>query len=263
MIGGSMQAEGDRKKADSEEAAEETTAEKKSLLGGLKGLAAGVGRILRRPKHALLSGEVKVIDAFSGALKRLRKRAAEFDSEIPPAAGQDGEREAREEGHARSKPQEERGKAKEMPEEAVVEAHPHSTFHVILLYVLVLIIGCVVGMIFSFLLLSTMVTNQAKKIDDQRDEISQLERQHTHLLESEARCRDENKQYRQRIGEFEAEQAAREAKEAAAQEAAAMLAGAARGKAAASAPQKTGNCKLGAGNVDNNLNRCIEEFNRK
>ncbi|MFA7280376.1 MAG: hypothetical protein WC100_09775 [Sterolibacterium sp.] len=260
-----MQAEGDQKKEGSEEAAAEAEPEKSSLLGRLKGATAGIGRIFRRPKHALLSGEVKVIDAFSGVLQRLRKRAADSDSEIAPAEGQDEAREGREESHAKSKPHEERGKAKEKdkPQEAVAESHSHSTFHVILLYVLVLIIGCVVGMIFSFLLLSTMVTNQAQKIEDQQDEISQLEKQHTHLMESEAKYRDENKQYRQRISEFEAEQAAREAKEAAAQEAAALLSGPSRGRASPSTPQKTGNCKLGAGSIDNNLNRCIEEFNRK
>jgi hypothetical protein len=263
-----MQAEGEQKKESSEEAATEAAPEKSSLLGRLKSATAGIGRIFRRPKHALLSGEVKVIDAFSGVLQRLRKRAADSDSEIAPAEGQDGAREpreGREESHAKGKPQEERGKAKEKekPQEAVAESHPHSTFHVILLYVLVLIIGCVVGMIFSFLLLSTMVTNQAKKIDDQRDEISQLEKQHTHLMESEAKYRDDNKQYRQRISEFEAEQAAREAKEAAAQEAATLPSAAARGKAGSSTPLKTGNCKLGAGSIDNNLNRCIEEFNHK
>ncbi|MBI5922121.1 MAG: hypothetical protein HY847_10820 [Betaproteobacteria bacterium] len=256
-----MQAEGDQKKEGSEETAAETAPEKSSLLDRLKGATAGIGRIFRRPKHVLLSGEVKVIDAFSGVLQRLRKRAADSDSEITPAEGQDEAHEGREESRAKSKPREERSKAVEKPQEAVAEAHPHSTFHVILLYILVLIIGCVVGMIFSFLLLSTMVTNQAKKIDDQRDEISQLERQHTHLLESEAKYRDENKQYRQRISEFEAEEAAREAKEAAIQETAAAASGVSRARPGT--PQKTGNCKLGAGNIDNNLNRCIEEFNRK
>lgn len=230
------------------------------LLLGLKGLLHVIGGLFQRPKHVLQAGVVKIIDAGSGLLQRLRKRTAESGAEQAP---DDEHRAVRPESQAKAKARE--AHAKEAPPQEVAAPHPHSAVHTILLYLLMLVIGSVAGMTFSFVLFSTMVSNQAKKIEDQRDEISQLEKQHSRLLESEANYRKESNEFRQRLSELEALEAARNAataaQEAAANPAAANPATTARGKQPVA--RKTGNCNLAAGNIDNNLNRCIDEFNRK
>lgn len=239
---------------------EDTPAAGSKLLLSLKKLLHAIGGLFQRSKHILQGGVAKIIDAGRGLLQRLRKRTTE------PGEGQapDDERKAaRPESQAKAKARE--AHAKEVPPQEVAAPHPHSAVHSILLYLLVLIIGSVAGMTFSFLLFSTMVSNQAKKIDDQRDEISQLEKQHSRLLESEANYRKESNESRQRLSELEALEAARvaatAAQEAAANPTAANPATTARGKQPVA--RKTGNCTVDAGNIDQNLNRCIDEFNRK
>lgn len=251
-----MQPDGERKEEAPENVQEDIPGAGNRLLLNLKQFLKALGRPFLRPKHLLQAGLVKIIDASTGLLQRLRKSAAEPAAEETSA---DERSAAREESHAR-KPREDHGK--EAPPKPAVAAHPHSPIHNILIYLLVLIVGGLAGMTFSFVLFSTMVSNQAKKIDDQRDEISQLEKQHSILLESEARYRKENNEYRKQLSEIEAAAAARNAEtEKAAREAAgnSVAPQGARHPVA----RKTGNCNLEAGNIDNNLTRCVEEFNRK
>lgn len=243
-----------------ESAKEDAPAAGNKLLPSLKRLLHAIASFFQRPIHLLQASVVKILDACSGLLQRLRKRAVEPGKEQTP---DDERRAARPESHAKAKPREDHAK-EAPPKEAAVPA-PHSAVHSALLYLLVLIVGSVAGMTFSFLLFSTMISNQAKKIDDQREDISQLEKQHSRLLESEARYRKENTEYKQRLSELEALEAARvaatTAQEAAASQAAANSSAAARGKPPVA--RKTGNCTVDAGNIDHNLNRCIDEFNRK
>ena len=265
LDGAKETAQGAAKEHVKESVKEDSPAAENKLLLSLKRLLHSIGSLFQRPKHLLQAGVVKALDTCSGLLQRLRKRAAEPGAEEAPA---DGRSSAREESHAKAKVREDRGKeapAKEVPPKEAAVPRPHNAVHSILLYLLVLIVGSVAGMIFSFLLFSTMVSNQAKKIEDQRDEISQLEKQHSRLLESEANYRQENNETRQRLRELETleteRMAAKAAQEVAANQAAANASAAARGKPPVA--RKAGNCTVDVGKIDQNLNRCIEEFNRK
>ena len=256
-----MQPDGERKEGAPEDVQEDIPVAGNRLLLSLKQFLRASGRLFLRPKHFVQAGVVKIIDAGTGLLQRLRKSAAEPSAE---EASADERSAAREESHAR-KPREDHSKEappKQAPPKQAVAAHPHSPIHNILIYLLVLIVGGLAGMTFSFVLFSTMVSNQAQKIDDQRDEISQLEKQHSILLESEARYRKENNEYRKQLSEIEATAAARNAE---AEKAAREAAGNSVAPQGARRPvaRKTGNCNLDAGNIDNNLTRCVEEFNRK
>jgi len=225
------------------------------LLPRVKQLLSRLGGFLLRPLHILRTAAAKIGVAGRGLLQRFRKPSAE------PDAAEDQKHErgaAREEKHAKTKAREEPGKEVQPPPASA--PHPHSAVHSVLLYLLVLIIGSIAGMVFSFVLFSTMVSNQAHKIDDQRDEISQLEKQNSRLLESEANYRKENKEYRQRLDELEALEASRNPA-VAVPEPAGNPGLPARAKTPVA--RKTGTCNLDAGNVDNNLTRCVDEFNRK
>lgn len=216
------------------------------------------GRLLLRQKTFLQTGLLKVIVAGKGLLLRLRKQAPEGDEADERNAkreerpGKSEERPGKRDDHSKAVP----------PAEPVAAPQPRSSAQSILLYVLVLLVGGLAGMTFSFVLLSAMVYNQAQKIDIQNDEIAQLERQHSKLMESEAKYRRENGEYRQRLSEIEALEAARKAeKEAALQESRAASSLAASGKAVVA--KKTGNCNVDASNIGSNLARCVDEFNRK
>lgn len=205
----------------------------------------GLGRF-KRLKLFFVTRYVKAIDVLSGALKRLRSRAGQ-----PPS--DDGESDEKSEARSSNK------KAKASHADAAAhEAKPpapHSAVRSVFLYLLVVIVGIIVGMIFSFALLSNMVINQAKKIEDQRDEISQLERLNAKALEAEAR-------YRNRLAEAESElnQLARKTEREPAPTEAVKPSGATFDKS--SSARKTGNCTLEAGNPEQ-LAKCVEDFNRK
>lgn len=204
---------------------------------------AGVSR-WQRLKRLVISRYLRVIDALSGVLKRLRKRAGKPVEE-------DGQREEREEPRGSRKP------AKTPhPDQAPAAAPPapRGPVRSLFIYLLVLIVGIIAGMIFSFALLSNMVINQAQKIGDQRDEISQLENQYSKALESQAK-------YRNRLSDVESQLnqlTQRIGKEAPAEPA--NPPATAKEKSPISA--KTGNCTLESGNAEE-LARCIDDFNRK
>ena len=201
---------------------------------------------LSRLKRFFRSAYVRIIDATTGRLKRLRDRIG-------------GPEEEQGEGEERSESRTSRKKTKLAPTElepAAAAPHaPRSPVRSFFIYLLVLIVGIIAGMMFSFALLSNMVINQARKIGDQRDEISQLEKQYSRVLESEVK-------YRNRLSEIETQlnQASRAtAKESAPAESSKPPAAA---KEKSSISQKTGNCNLESGNAEM-LSKCIDEFNRK
>lgn len=205
---------------------------------------AGVSR-WQRLKRFVIARYLRVIDALSGVLKRLRKRAGKPVEE-------DGQREEREETRSSRKP----AKAPHADQAATAQPPPppRSPVRSFFIYLLVLIIGIIAGMTFSFALLSNMVINQAQKIGDQRDEISQLEKQYSKALESQAK-------YRNRLSDVESQlnqRTQRGGKEAPAEPA--NPPATAKEKSPNSA--KTGNCNLESGNAEE-LARCIDDFNRK
>ncbi|MFA7268218.1 MAG: hypothetical protein WC073_02615 [Sterolibacterium sp.] len=230
---------------------------KQRLWPRIKQSMQGTGRLLLRPIHLLRAGLAKIADAGRGLLKRLRKPAAEPAEEEAHTDKRGAERDERPgKGSARAE------RHKEAAPKEAPAPQPQKGVPSVLLYLMVLLIGVVVGMTFSFALLSTMVFNQAQKIEAQNDEISQLEKQHSILLESEAKYRNENAEYRQRLNKLETLAAAQNApKETPSHESGENPTVPPSGKSAA--PRKTGNCNLEVGNIGNNLSRCVDEFNRK
>ncbi|MCX7169031.1 MAG: hypothetical protein NTY41_01760, partial [Proteobacteria bacterium] len=132
-----MEPDGEQKKdvsADSLDGAKETAKEhvKESvkedapaagnkLLLSLKRLLHATVSLLQRLRQLLQAGVVRILDAGSGLLQRLRKRAAEPGAE---KASDDERRAARPESHAKAKPREDHAK-EAPPNEAAVPA-PHS-----------------------------------------------------------------------------------------------------------------------------------------
>lgn len=224
---------------------------------GLKGFWHAISSRLQRTRNFFAAGLVRMRDAGSGLLKRLKKRsvdAAEGDAETD-------ERHAERPARKEKKPVRDERVRTETPQEATPQA-PRSGLHNLIINLLVLVIGAIAGMTFSFTLLSSMLFNQANRINDQREDIGQLEKQVSRIMESEARYRKENNELQKRLSEMEATAAAQNAaKEAPLAESAASSAPHSTGKQAQA--KKSGDCKLDAGNLGSNLNRCIDEFNRK
>lgn len=201
---------------------------------------------LKRLKQLVLSRYLRVIDAMSGVLKRLRSRV-----------GKSRQEEDQEDEKGEPRASRKTTKAPHADEAAVAAAPPapRSPVRSFFIYLLVLLVGILTGMIFSFALLSNMVINQAQKIGDQRDEIAQLEKQYSRVLQSEAK-------YRNRVSEVEAQldQITRTTvKETAAVEASTAPAATSEKPAK---PRNVGNCALESGDPGK-LARCIDEFNRK
>ncbi len=249
-----MQPDGERKGEAPADVQEDIPVAGNRLLLSLKQFLQALGRPFLRPKHFLQAGAVKLIDGCTGLLQRLRNRVAESD-----AGGGDERSAAREESHAKSKPREDHGK--EAAPKQVAAPPPRRAVQGVLLYLLVLIVGGLAGMTFSFVLFSTMVSNQAQKIDNQRDDISQLEKQHSILMESEARARKESNEYRKQLSDIDAREAARHTEAEKQLREAAANSGAPPG--AKQVANKAGNCKLDGGTGDSKLPRCVEEFNRR
>lgn len=253
-----MNSEEDPKEDKREEKQEDAPESGNRLLLGLKRIGRTIAGQLQRTKHFFQAGLVRAIDVSSGLLQRLKKRAEESGDRETRADERHAEREPR---HEKTPVREERAKAKE-PKEVEVQPTARSPLHNFIIYLLVLVVGAIAGMTFSFALLSSMVSNQAHRIEDQRDEISQLEKEHLRIMESEAKYRKENIELQKKLSELEANAAAQTAaKEPALSEPAGSPAVHATGKQ----PQtkKTGDCKLDAGNLSGNLTRCIDEFNRR
>ena len=207
--------------------------------------AAG-GR-LQRLKLFFVSRYLRVIDTLSGVLKRLRNLVGKPKEEA-------GEGEERSESRSsRKKP---KGSPADDAAQVAAPPAPHSPVRSLFIYLLVLVIGILAGMIFSFALLSNMVINQAHKIGDQRDEISQLEKQYSRVLESEAK-------YRNKLTETESQlhQLTRKIEKETEPPESAHSAGPAAEKPAV-ARKVPPPCTLESGNPEK-LARCIEEFNRK
>jgi len=219
--------------------------EKAPEEGSAEAPEAGGSR-LQRLKQFFVSRYLRVIDALSRVLKRLRNLVGK-----PREEGGEGE----ERGESRSSRKKAKAPVADDAAHAVAPTAPHSPVRRLFIYLLVLIAGIIAGMIFSFALLSNMVINQAQKIGDQRDEISQLEKQHSRVLESEAK-------YRNRLTEAEAQvtQLTRRLEKEAERSEVPSAPTAAAEKPTAT--RKPANCSLESSSPDK-LARCLEEFNRK
>jgi len=218
----------------------------KSAEEGSEQVPEAAGGRWQRLKQFLVSRYLRVIDTLSGVLKRLRSLVGK-----PREEGGEGE-ERSESRSARKKPK--ASAADEVPHAAAPPA-AHSPVRSLFIYLLVLVVGILAGMIFSFALLSNMVINQAHKIGDQRDEITQLEKQYSRVLESEAK-------YRNKLTETESQlnQLSRKIQKETESPEAGSPPPAVAEKHGAS--KKAANCSLESGNPEK-FARCLEEFNRK
>lgn len=204
------------------------------------------GSWLKRLKRSFVSRYLRVIDGLSGVLKRLRNRVGKVKK---------GDDQEDEKGEARAPRK--AAKAPHADDTTVPASPPAPRGHVrsFFIYALVLVVGFLAGMSFSFALLSNMVIKQAEKIGDQRDEISQLEKQYSRVLQSEAK-------YKNRAAEIET-QLERLTRQTSNETEAVEPA-----KSPALTPEKsaksknTGNCSLESGNAQK-LAQCLDEFNRK
>lgn len=202
---------------------------------------------MQRLKQFFVSRYLRVIDTLSGVLKRLRNLVGK-----PKEEGGDGE-DRSESRSSRKKP---KAPSADEAAQAAAPPAPHSPVRSLFIYLLVLVVGTLAGMIFSFALLSNMVINQAHKIGDQRDELSQLEKQYSRVLESEAKYRNKltetESQLNQLTRKIEKETEPPESLHSAVPAA----------EKPAVAKKVPPSCNLESGNPEK-LARCIEEFNRK
>lgn len=137
---------------------------------------------------------------------------------------------------------------------------PRSRLRNIFIFLLGSVISAMAGMIFSYTLLSTMIVNQAQKIDVQMDELSQLERQYSKILTSEARYRNENQVCQKELEDAEQELAQLTAdKQLSAQVPPAGSSTAARQPA----PERVVNCYLGTEATARDITRCINVYNHR
>lgn len=243
-------------------------------------LLEACGRPLRQLKQVLLAGSLRIIDAGSGILQRLRKR-----TETPHDEDEDRKDDRhRDSGENRFASK----KAAPLPTtEAIKAVEPRRPIRSFFITLLVLIIGGIAGMTFSFALLSKIITNQAERIGDQRDEIAQMENQLSRILQSEAKYRLESMAHQKKLSEIEnhlnpaiqnpvvqnpaIQNPAIQNQNRALQNPVGKNPPPTESKGNPTTPvtekpplsNKSGNCTLESGNVGDNLARCISEFNRK
>lgn len=212
---------------------------------------------LRYLKRFLRTGALWITNASRSILKRLRSRA-----ETP----HEEDREEDRHGDNSSETRVARKKTAPPPvPEAIKAIEPRSPVRSFFVYLLVLIIGGIAGMTFSFALLSKMITNQAEKIGDQRDEIAQMENQLSRVQQAEAKSRLENMEYQKKLSEVENQLNSAIQKPGGNTPPPTTSGGNPTAPAAVRPPvsRKTGDCTLESGKIGDNLTRCIDEFNRK
>ncbi len=211
---------------------------------------------LRYLKRFLRTGALWITNTSRSILKRLGSRA-----ETP----HEEDREEDRHGDNSSETRVARKKTAPPPvPEAIKAVGPRSPVRSFFVYLLVLIIGGIAGMTFSFALLSKMITNQAEKIGDQRDEIAQMENQLSRVQQAEAKYRLENMEYQKKLSEVE-NQLNSTIQKPVGNTPPTTSGGNPTAPAAVKPPvsRKTGDCTLESGKIGDNLSRCIDEFNRK
>lgn len=211
------------------------------------------GWLMRHLRRFVQAGASWITAAGSGIWRRLRNRA-----ETPQADGEDGRH-----GDDSSKSLPARKKPLPTPAtEEIKVAAPRSLVRSVFLYLLFLVIGGIAGMTFSFALLFQMITNQAQKIGDQRDEIAQIENELSRIRQAEAKSRLENLEYQKKLSAAEGKlQSATQNLE----KSTPSLASSGYPATPAKPPVagKSLNCTLEPGKIGDNLTRCIDELNRK
>lgn len=215
-----------------------------------------------RLKHRLQARVIVVADAGIAALQGFKTRAG---------AQEETGAERRRDSHALE------------PERAVEAPAPKRRLRRFLIQVMLMLIAGIIGMSFSYRLLSTMLTDQVDRIRAQRDELradnladqekaaqlakimKSLDAEHARRIELEQRLSEPAAQG-PKADTPPNEAGAEDRPPAQKQELSRSGAVAAPSQASTfspSAPQKTGNCDLTAGgNSPDALKHCIDAFNR-
>lgn len=233
-------------------------AENEKQLSGFKQLLQKISDTQRFLKSRYL----EIIDASHGLLLRLRGRLKPPIEEEARSASQAPPVESRK---TRTLEIEEEQR---LPTVSVV-SKPRSRLRSLFVFLLGSVISAIAGMIFSYTLLSTMIVNQARKIDDQMDEISRLGRQYSIILTSEARYRNENQACQKNLEEMElnlADQRSAEitsAQEPGATRYAQTGASVSSGNRLQQIPGGVVECQLGSEETASDLTRCINVYNRR
>lgn len=232
-------------------------------------------------RHRVVAVVMRVIAPVANVLSRVRGRPA-------PAPG-----DADESDDARRKPKargSERAEAETAQAETAAPAAPRRLTR-FLVAILLLTIGTVGGMVFSYRLLARAIDANSLSIENLHEDVKQLQKLESRYLKQLAenrqslrnwaregvRFQQELDESRQRLDESKAETEALRGQLCAALVAAntpaarrgntGMGAGGAAALTPASdkrlAPQKTGTCTMGTANVATILQRCVEQFNRK
>lgn len=215
-----------------------------------------------RWRRSLVAAELRVIDAVSSPLLRLRNRLeAPSDGED---ASDDNRRSARPHPDESAQPQ------------LATPPKPRRLIY-FLLFVLFLTAGAISGAAFSYRLLSKALNSNSVLIDRLRDELALMRKQESRNLKELAgnqrtiRAYDRDAaEYLKEIEEYKARTeelrrqltAARSARgDSTSQESRGSPAAAVIVKRAT--PQKTGTCTMDSTNVAANLGECVEKFNRQ
>ena len=224
-------------------------------------LPANGGRAARL-RQFLAAGILRSIDAAIGLLQSLRNRIeAPIDEEEDPRNGR-----KRLSAH---------GSDHALP--PVAEPPKPRRLHRFLVLVLVLIVGSVSGMTFSYRLLSRSLNAKESIIEFLKDEIAQQEKGEARTLNEMAKhqkkiyenektisaYQEEIQDYKNQVEELSSQLSALKTPpaEPIIQNEHANRAGAARSKRPT--PGKTGNCVMGTANATANMAQCLEDFNRK
>jgi hypothetical protein len=216
----------------------------------------GDGGRIAKWRKALLSAELRVIDAISGALLRWRSR-------LEVASGDGG-----------GKPGQQPGDGVISP--VVVPPKPKRLVRFLVL-MLVLIAGTLAGAALSYRLLSKAITSNSVIIENLRDEVAQMKKQESRDLRQIDRNQQTIRDYDKDIIGYlkEIENSKAEVEDLRSQlsaiknvrrDSASQAGRGSPGKAATAKPAlplKTGTCTIDAGKDAASLAHCIEEFNRK
>lgn len=219
---------------------------------------------IKRGWQAMAAG---VIDANLKLLGKLRGRAAEPEA--------DGDRKdpirrgnAREAKDARETIASQiRDRAKDVEVASAAVKAPVSRLRLTLIVLLFTVLGTIAGMLFSFALFSTMVANQAVRIDEQLDELVALGKQYEKSKTATAQLRNANQDLTRQLEEAEQALARLEASRAAsapAEPEEARRGGPQRLSGRPAGPAERGaakDCIVGQDGIGKDLSKCIKKFN--
>lgn len=217
--------------------------------------------LVSRLRLAIQSWKLREIDAVIGFFQRWRNRIVPADDEDVRGSRKSAALRGRE----------------ALTLGSGVTAEPRRWRSFLIVLALLLASG-IAGMTFSYQLLSRAIKSDAVLIDDLRDQVAQMDKVESRSVNIQAKNQQQVAESNKALRECQAtmqgyeEQAVELRKQVSAltpsppQKPSARSATARSAAAAApqrGAPEKTGNCVMGASNAVADLTRCVEDYNRK